>query len=231
MFSVSTKSTENQKRICIFFDLDGTLTDPMLGITKCVQYALAAFGIQEPDLNQLTKFIGPPLIPAFKEFYGADDDTAQKMLIKYRERFSTVGLYENKIYPGIPQLLKNLKAQPDKYIIALATSKPMHFAEKILDHFNIKQYFDILSGATMDESRNTKEAVLAYGLNQLRQCCPDAEAVMIGDRKFDVEAGKMLGTKTVGILYGYGSKEEIRAANPTHIVNTVTELQSVLLSY
>lgn len=223
-------NTEKQKKTCTLFDLDGTLTDPMLGITKCVQYALAAFGIQEPDLNKLTKFIGPPLIPAFQEFYGADSETAEKMLLKYRERFSTVGLYENRVYPGIPELLQKLRAA-DRYIIALATSKPLPFAERILEHFNLKQYFNILSGATMDESRNTKEAVLAYALDILRQSDPDADAVMIGDRKFDVEAGKMLGIQTVGVLYGYGSQEEIKAAGPTHTVNTVTELQSVLLSY
>ncbi len=223
-------SAEKRKKICMVFDLDGTLTDPMLGITRCVQYALAAFGIQERDLNKLTKFIGPPLIPAFQEFYGVDRETAEKMLLKYRERFSTVGLYENQVYPGIPELLHKLKST-DKYMIALATSKPLPFAERILEHFNLKQYFHILSGATMDESRNTKEAVLAYALDILHQSHPDAEAIMIGDRKFDVEAGKMLATKTVGVLYGYGSQEEIQAANPTHIVNTITELQSVLLSY
>lgn len=224
-------SAENQKKTCMLFDLDGTLTDPMEGITKCVQYALAAFGIREPDRNKLTKFIGPPLIPAFKEFYQVDNETAEKMLAKYRERFSATGLYENKLYLGIPELLQKLKAQPDKYMTALATSKPLPFAEKILEHFNIKQYFDILSGATMDESRNTKEAVLAYALDLLRQRHPEARAVMIGDRKFDIEAGKKLSTETVGVLYGYGSKEEIRAADPTHTVKTVTELQSVLLSY
>lgn len=218
-------------RTCMLFDLDGTLTDPMLGITRCVQYALAAFGIQEPDLNKLTKFIGPPLIPAFQEFYGVDSETAEKMLVKYRERFSTIGLYENKVYPGIPELLQQLHKYPGQYIIALATSKPLPFAERILEYFNLKQYFNILSGATMDESRNTKEAVLAYALDILRQSDPDANAVMIGDRKFDVEAGKMLGIQTVGVLYGYGSQEEIEAAGPTHTVNTVTELQSVLLSY
>lgn len=218
-------------KTCLLFDLDGTLTDPMLGITRCVQYALAAFGIQEPNLNQLTKFIGPPLIPAFQEFYGVDNKTAQQMLVKYRERFSTIGLYENKVYPGIPELLQQLHKNPDRYIIALATSKPLLFAEKILEHFKLKQYFTILSGATMDESRNTKEAVLAYALDILHQSEPDAEAVMIGDRKFDVEAGKILGAQTVGVLYGYGSLKEIEASAPTHIVNTVTELQSVLLSY
>ena len=228
---MNIKLQNQNKKAGMLFDLDGTLTDPMLGITRCVQYALAAFDIQEPDLNKLTKFIGPPLIPAFQEFYGVDHQTAEQMLVKYRERFSTVGLYENKVYPGIPELLQALKDHPDRYIMALATSKPMSFAEKILEHFNLKQYFDILSGATMDESRNTKEAVLSYALEALRQKYPDADAIMIGDRKFDIEAGRKAGIKTVGVLYGYGSLAEIQAAEPTHIVHTVTELQSVLLSY
>ncbi len=217
-------------KTCFLFDLDGTLTDPMLGITRCVQYALAAFGIQEPDLNRLTKFIGPPLIPAFKEFYGVNDETAHQMLLKYRERFSTVGIYENQLYSGIPQLLQALAAD-SRYLIGLATSKPLPFAEKILEHFSIKQYFTVFAGATMDESRNTKKDVLQYALNQINQQFPGAKAVMIGDRKFDVEAGRSLGTETVGVLYGYGSREEMEAQAPTHLVQTVTELQSVLQSY
>ena len=221
---------ENEK-IALLFDLDGTLTDPMLGITRSVQYALAAFGIEEPDLNCLTRFIGPPLIPAFEEFYGVSRRTAEQMLVKYRERFSAVGLYENKVYPGIPELLRDLKARPDRYIVGLATSKPLPFAEAILEHFQLKSYFDILSGATMDEIRTTKEAVLAYALKLLRQTDCRAKAVMIGDRCFDIDAGKSAGIETVGVLYGYGSCEEIRAAAPAHTVRNVTELRSVLLSY
>ena len=143
---------------CYIFDLDGTLTDPMVGITTCVQYALAAYGIDEPDIRNLTKFIGPPLITSFMEFYGVDEPTAQGMLLKYRERFSTVGMYENQIYPGIENMLRTLHSKG--YTIAMATSKPIDFAEKILEHFDIKKYFHVLAGASMDESRNTKEAVL-----------------------------------------------------------------------
>lgn len=212
---------------CYIFDLDGTLTDPMVGITTCVQYALAAYSIIEPDIRNLTKFIGPPLITSFMEFYGVDEDTARGMLVKYRERFSTVGLYENEIYPGIREMLDNLYRQG--YKIAMATSKPILFAEKILEHFNIKQYFHALAGASMDESRNTKDAVLEYALSQLGT--GDRPPVMIGDRKFDILAGKKLNIETIGVLYGYGSREELVAAGPTHLVDTVSQLSELLLNY
>lgn len=215
---------------CYFFDLDGTLTDPMVGITTCVQYALAAYGINEPDIRNLTKFIGPPLVTSFMEFYGVDQETAQGMLVKYRERFSTIGMYENEIYPGIKEMLEKLYNQG--YTIAMATSKPILFAEKILEYFDIKKFFHVLAGASMDETRNTKDAVLKYALTKLQAMDRvPARIVMIGDRKFDVLAGKELGTETVGVLYGYGSEEEIVAAKPTHIVKTVENLSELLLCY
>lgn len=215
---------------CYIFDLDGTLTDPMVGITTCVQYALAAYGINEPDIRNLTKFIGPPLVTSFMEFYGVDQETAQGMLVKYRERFSTIGMYENEIYPGIKEMLEKLYNQG--YTIAMATSKPILFAEKILEYFDIKKFFHVLAGASMDETRNTKDAVLKYALTKLQAMDRvPARIVMIGDRKFDVLAGKELGTETVGVLYGYGSEEEIVAAKPTHIVKTVENLSELLLCY
>lgn len=216
----------NLQKPCFLFDLDGTLTDPMVGITTCVQYALDAYGIHEPDIRNLTKFIGPPLITSFKEFYGVNYEIAHGMLLKYRERFSTVGMYENEIYPGISELLKSLHNQG--CTIGLATSKPILFAEKILDHFNIKQYFHILSGASMDETRNTKEAVLEYALSHKTG---DRPHVMIGDRKFDILAGKKFGLETVGVLYGYGSQEELAATKPTHLVKSVADLSQLLLNY
>ena len=215
---------------CYIFDLDGTLTDPMVGITTCVQYALAAYGINEPDIRNLTKFIGPPLVTSFMEFYGVDQETAQGMLVKYRERFSTIGMYENEIYPGIKEMLEKLYNQG--YTIAMATSKPILFAEKILEYFDIKKFFHVLAGASMDETRNTKDTVLKYALTKLQAMDRvPARIVMIGDRKFDVLAGKELGTETVGVLYGYGSEEEIVAAKPTHIVKTVENLSELLLCY
>ena len=215
---------------CFLFDLDGTLTDPMVGITICVQYALAAYGIDEPDIRNLTKFIGPPLIVSFKEFYGVDDATAQGMLVKYRERFSTIGLYENEIYPGISDLLEKLYHQG--CTIGMATSKPILYAEKILEHFNIKQYFHILAGASMDESRNTKDAVLEYALSLSGTGDrPPVRPIMIGDRKFDILAGKKFNTDTVGVLYGYGSREELEAAAPTYLAKDVEELSELLLNY
>ena len=215
---------------CYIFDLDGTLTDPMVGITTCVQYALAAYGINEPDIRNLTKFIGPPLVTSFMEFYGVNQETAQGMLVKYRERFSTIGMYENEIYPGIKEILEKLYNQG--YTIAMATSKPILFAEKILEYFDIKKFFHVLAGASMDETRNTKDAVLKYALTKLQAMDRvPTRIVMIGDRKFDVLAGKELGTETVGVLYGYGSEEEIVAAKPTHIVKTVENLSELLLCY
>lgn len=235
----------NYKKYCIF-DLDGTLTDPIVGITTCVQYALAAYGIHEPDRNNLTKFIGPPLVPAFIEYYGVDQDTAYGMLEKYRERFASVGLYENELYPGIPQLLAALKQNKRK--VALATSKPLIHSKEILRHFGILQYFDILAGASLDNSCNTKEEVLVQALNQIEQIEEGkispwegdkkpllkketaAKCVMIGDRKYDILGGKHFGIDTIGVLYGYGSREEFTAAGAGLIVESVTELQSVLLS-
>lgn len=228
------------------FDLDGTLTDPVVGITTCVQYALAAYGIHEPDRSKLTKFIGPPLVPAFMEFYGVDTDTAQGMLEKYRERFVAKGLYENQLYPGIPQLLAGLKQQGKK--VGLATSKPLIHSEKILRHFNILPYFDVLAGASMDGSCNTKEEVLVQALNQIElweegKISPweggkkpllkketAEKCVMIGDRKYDISGGRHFGIDTIGVLYGYGSREEFTAAGAGMIVESVTALQSVLLS-
>ena len=138
----------------ILFDLDGTLTDPKEGITKCVQYALKHFGIEENDLDKLTPFIGPPLVYSFMTYYGLDEDQAQGAISKYRERFSTVGLFENGIYEGVKELLEILKVEGKT--VALATSKPHVFAERILEHYGIKAYFDVIVGSELDGTRSHK---------------------------------------------------------------------------
>ena len=227
----------NRKKYYIF-DLDGTLTDPVVGITSCVRYALEAYGISEPDQNKLKKFIGPPLIPAFMEYYGVDRITAQNMQEKYRERFVIKGLYENELYPGIPALLSALKDAGKT--VGLATSKPLVHAKKILQHFDILQYFDILAGASLDNSLGTKEEVLARALRQIAQREGSqkppsdketaAKCIMIGDRKYDILGGHRFGLDTVGVLYGYGSKEELTEAGADLLAESVTALQSVLLS-
>lgn len=137
------------------FDLDGTLTDPKVGITTCVQYALHSFGIEEPDLDKLEPFIGPPLKESFMDFYGMDEERAQEAVEKYRERFSDKGLYENEIYPGMAQMLQLLSEKG--FRLAVASSKPTVYVEKILEHFGIRQYFKVVVGSELDGSRTDKE--------------------------------------------------------------------------
>lgn len=213
----------------VLFDLDGTLTDPKLGITTCVQYALEAFGIQEPDLDKLEPFIGPPLTDSFMEFYGMDLETAKKAVEKYRERFSTVGLYENEVYPGIPHLLAALKVKGVK--LAIASSKPTVFVKKILDHFGLTGYFDAIVGSELDGTRVEKKEVVEEALRQLfgGRTVQKEQVYMVGDRKFDVEGAREQGVESVAVAYGYGSLEELMEAHADYIVCSVPELEEFLL--
>ena len=185
----------------ILFDLDGTLTDPGLGITNSVAFALSRWGIEVTDRKTLYKFIGPPLLDAFSEHYGFSAEDSKKTLGYYREYFSTKGIYENSLYEGIPTLLEELKRQGKR--IVLATSKPEQFARIILSHFGIDKYFDFVAGASMDESRSKKADVIAYALDSIGS--PDVSTlVMVGDREHDVLGAAQHGIKTIGVLYGYG---------------------------
>jgi len=209
----------------ILFDLDGTLTDPKLGITKSVANALAYFGIIVDDLDSLIKFIGPPLTVSFKEFYHFDNEMVKTAVQKYREYFSVKGLYENAVYPGIKELLSELK-QKGK-VIVLATSKPTYFAEKILEYFELKQYFDFVAGSEMDLSRNSKEEVIQYALEQTGITLKD-NVIMVGDRKHDIIGAKAHNIASVGVLYGYGDREEFQEVGPEYIVETIQELRELL---
>ena len=176
----------------ILFDLDGTLTDPKIGITTCVQYALHKMGIEEPDPDRLEPFIGPPLTDSFREFYGMNEEEAVRAVEYYRERFSTVGLFENEVYSGIPELLARLKKDGRK--LAIASSKPTVYVKKILEYFSIYEYFDIIVGSELDGTRCRKEEVVEEALEQLSadDKFKKRDAVMIGDRKFDIEGAKAL---------------------------------------
>lgn len=215
----------------ILFDLDGTLTDPKLGITSSVQYALRALGIEEPSLDKLEVFIGPPLTDSFREFYGLDEEQMITAVDKYRERFATQGIFENEIYPGIPQMLADLKAK-DK-LLAIASSKPTLFVEQILEHFEIGKYFDHVVGSNMDGTRGTKEEVVEETLRQMLtvEMTPaqkrDAVA-MVGDRKFDIEGARAHGITSVGVLFGYAPEGELEEAGADYIVNSVRSLQVLL---
>ena len=213
----------------LLFDLDGTLTDPKVGICTCVQYALSSFGIEEPDLDKLEPFIGPPLKDSFQKYYDMDDAQAETAIEKYRERFRDTGIFENKLYDGIPQMLNALNSQG--MFMAVASSKPTEFVRRILDHFGIGKYFKVVVGSELDGTRVQKEEVIQEALKQLFGNWPveKTKVYMIGDRCYDVEGARKVGVECVGVTYGYGSMEELREAKCDYIVRSVEELQKFLL--
>ena len=212
----------------ILFDLDGTLTDPKVGITTCCQYGLRAVGVDVPDLKELEQFIGPPLLPAFQEVYGLDEEQALKAIDKFRERFQSVGLYENELLPGVPQMLRTLKEHGK--ILATASSKPEVVVKRILQYFSIDSWFDEIVGSTMDEKHAGKAEVIGEALRRLG--CADADRdsiLMVGDRMHDVEGAAALNIRTVGVTFGYGSRSELEQAGAWRIADTMEELTDILL--
>lgn len=212
-------------KYCLF-DLDGTLTDPALGITASVAYALEKFGIEVSDRAELNKFIGPPLMYSFKTYFGFTDDVAKQAMAYYRERFSSGGLYENEIYPGIAELLKNIKAGGGR--VLLATSKPEEFASMILEHFDILKYFDFVAGNTLDETRPEKRQVIEHILGNYPDISAE-NAVMVGDREYDMLAAKEFSLPSVGVLFGYGSLEELTNAGADMLAEDVSALGALLI--
>lgn len=219
---------EKELQHILLFDLDGTLTDPGIGITNSVMYALKTFGIIEHDRTKLYPFIGPPLLNSFMEFYGFDEPKAEEAVTRYREYYRDKGIYENLVYNGIQELLKRLKAEGE--IILLATSKPEPFAKQILTHFDLMQYFSIAAGSDFEQTRNTKSKVIAYALDMYAQTSGDnipalkERAIMIGDRSYDIEGAKENSIFSVGALWGYGSKEELEKAGADGVIETPEEL-------
>lgn len=203
------------------FDLDGTLTDPGLGITNSVAYALGKYGITVEDRRELYPFIGPPLRQSFSEFYGFDEEKTKEAVAFYREYFSEKGLFENEVYEGIPEVLSQLKQAGKKLLVA--TSKPEEFTNRILEHFGLAEYFDFVAGATMDETRNEKADIIAYALKQIADA-DKSKIVMIGDRKFDILGARENGIDSIGVLYGYGPRAELEEAQATYIVEKPEEL-------
>ncbi len=210
----------------LLFDLDGTLTDPFEGITKSFQYALSAFGIEEKQEN-LTWVIGPPLIDAFMGHYGFSKEKGEAAVAKYRERFSVTGLFENRVYDGIIEMLDALKKEGKT--ICLATAKPEVYAKRILEEFGLAPYFSVVVGAELDGTRNYKKDVIAEVLRQLGN--PSSERVlMIGDRKQDVEGAKACGIKSLGVRFGYAKPGELESAGADFYAETVEELKEFLLT-
>lgn len=210
----------------ILFDLDGTLTNPALGITNSVMYALKKFGIEVKVRTDLYKFIGPPLTYSFKEYYGFTDEQTLMALSYYRERFSAGGLFENEIYAGMAELLSELRGS-GRHLI-LATSKPEEFAVKILEHFSILEYFTFVAGNTLNETRPEKRDVIKHIMKNIPSLTPD-NAIMVGDRKYDVLGAAEFNLPCIGVLYGYGGRDELESAGAVQLAESVDALRRMLL--
>ena len=213
----------------LLFDLDGTLTDPKEGITRCVAYALRHFGIQIADLNTLTEFIGPPLMDSFMQFYGFDEEKAKLAVEKYRERFSTTGVFENRVYPGIRPMLQHL-CDAGK-TLALATSKPWIFAQQILEKYALASYFSVVVGSELDGRRSAKAEVIAEALLRLRLSEKDRQrCIMVGDRRHDILGAKINGIASLGVRFGYAKAGELEAAGADYIADTIEQTEALLLT-
>ena len=208
----------------LLFDLEGTITDPKEGITKCVQYALSKFDIEE-DCDNLLSFIGPPLTDSFMDFYGFDKQKAELAIKYYRERYAKVGLFENSAIEGIHEVLEQLKKCG--YTLAVATSKPTCFAISICEKYGFSEYFDIIMGSELDGTRVKKSEVIYEVLKQLN--ANPEEVVMIGDRKYDILGAKEIGTSSIGVTFGYAEDGELEKAGADFIVETTNELLNCIL--
>lgn len=209
----------------ILFDLDGTLTDPKQGITTAVSVALAHFGIRE-DPENLTKFIGPPLAAAFREFYGFSEEDSLEAVRQFRVYFAARGWAENIPYAGIAQMLERLASDGRRLIVA--TSKPEEFAVRILKHFGMAESFELICGAPMDDQKAAEKACVIRNALARAEITDLDDTVMVGDRKHDVDGAHAVGLRAIGVLYGYGGREELESCRADDIVESVTELDTLL---
>lgn len=214
---------------CVLFDLDGTLTDSAPGIVNCLRYALDEMGVEHPDDATLATFLGPPLKFTFRDHFNMNAAQVDVAIAHYRVRYHDVGLFENSVYPGIPELLQRLSGQG--VTLATSTSKPTESATRILEHFDLAKYFAFIGGASMDMSRNskaeviahTREALAAQGLN-----LAGTPFTMVGDREHDVLGAAHFGIPAIGVLWGYGSRAELEGAGASAIAETAEQLGDML---
>lgn len=212
----------------IFFDLDGTITDSSEGILNCIEYSLVSMGHVVPVREELFKFIGPPLINGFQEITGLSYEEAVEATAIYREKYSVTGLFENKPYDGIEEVLKILKENGK--VTGLATSKPEEYAIRILEHFNLAGYFDKITGGVPDGSRNDKEIIIEESISRFGLSGKDKpDIIMIGDRKYDIIGAKKCGIASAGVYYGFARKGELEEAGADYIIDTVSGITGLLL--
>lgn len=209
----------------ILFDLDGTLTDSGLGITNSVEYALNKLSVEVKDKAELNKFIGPPLNESFEKFYGFSKEEASNAVMIYREYYREKGMFENLVYDGIEELLIAINDKGKK--AAVATSKPEPFARQILEHFNLTKYFVYIGGAKMNETRTNKAEVIDYVLQEIG-ITDKSKVVMVGDREHDIIGAKKNELDSIGVLFGYGSREELEKVDATYIAPTVEDIYPII---
>lgn len=209
----------------VFFDLDGTIINSELGVLNSVEYALKKYGAEAPPREELNFFLGPPLESSFVKLLNISKNDAQTLVKYYREYYRTKGIFEIEIYDGIVPLLEKIKASGRKTVIA--TSKPEEFAVQILEHLGIAELFDVIAGATFDNSRSEKPDVICYALK--RAGVTDIKTVvMVGDRKYDCTGADSFGMDSIGVLYGFGDFEELKNAGATYIAETVEDIYKFL---
>ena len=216
----------------LLFDLDGTITKSEEGIFNCIKYALDWAGIPYPEYSVFRSFIGPSLYDSFVREFGMDDARAKEMVAKYRERYNVEGLFEAEVYDGVADTLGALK---DKgCILSVATSKPTEPTLRILEKFDVNKYFDVVVGSNPDGTGSDKKYIISQVIGELKKnhgltedMIESGQVVMIGDRRYDIEGGKSCGLQTIGVLYGYGSREEFEAAGADHIIEKPQELLAI----
>lgn len=212
----------------VIFDLDGTLTDPREGITRCWAHAVRALGREPPPLAAMERYIGPPTREVAGDLLGSDDpELIERMVTIYRERFATVGLFENAAFPGISSLLARLHAECRT--LWVCTSKPEVYAVRIIDHFELTRFFQHVYGCELDGTRGHKVELLTYLLE--RERISPQTAVMIGDREHDVRAARHTGVHSIGVLYGFGSRDELERAGAERICASVEDVAASIASF
>lgn len=212
----------------ILFDLDGTLTNPFIGISQSVQYALKKMGMDVPHTDELHSFVGPPIQESFVQKCHMTEPEVKMAISYYRERYTDKGIFENEIYPGIEQLLGLLK--DEGYHLIIATSKPTVFAERIAAHFGLDQYFDHIIGSFLDGNRSNKEAIINHIIALYPENRP-ADFLMVGDRMHDIIGAHKAGIDSIGVLYGYGSESELRQSKPLFLAESIGELVSIFEAF
>lgn len=210
----------------VLFDLDGTLTDSAPGLLNCIRYALDEMGIEHPDDNTMRTFLGPPLWVTFRDHFGLDETGVVRAIELYRARYHDTGMFENTVYDGIPNTLDALREANIR--MAIATSKPEYSATRILEHFDLAQYFEFIGADDLEGTRASKAKVIAHVLANTGLDPTTQNLTMVGDRRHDVEGAAAHGIDTIGVLWGYGDHEELTGAGARRIVSTPADLTAAL---